>query len=226
MGLLGLRRDALTRTPSIIFHTTVACMFRPLLASSALLSFSSTDSSVEAVLRATTKQLRRLLVMCQLQNPRLFYSTIPFAAIVQVANDALHDALALHHLDTRAEATGRGRPKQDSAEGPDWRSVILLCLTSCGDMSACFPLAESIGRSVLAMGVRDGVLNSRGVHAITEALKMWPSYARSSPADVATGSFAMDMTLFLKEPEAAQVRSLAGQLDDLLMIDEFTTGEL
>mgnify|MGYP000011702277 CR=1 FL=1 len=131
------------------------------------------------------------------------------AAILHVSNAMLLDA---------ADRAGRGSPQD-----PDCRPYFLLCLANCRDMYTCFPVFGSVGRGLLAMAMRDGVMDSESAKLLVATLDSRGTH-HDPTARRALGTFTIDFALAMREPEHAEAATLARQFDELTLFADLTTG--
>lgn len=121
------------------------------------------------------------------------------AAMLHVSNAMLRDAAGL---------------TETSLRDPDRRAHFLLALANCGDMFTCFPVFRSIGRGLLTMAMRDGLLNSQDAKSLAAALE-----ARGAHHGVSTkqpaGAFTIDFSLATRDYENAQAVAMAKQFDEI-----------
>ncbi|GJN71072.1 hypothetical protein PLICBS_005134 [Purpureocillium lilacinum] len=196
----------------ILFHCAVIRIFIPFVNDSKenrLLSFSSTDSSVKTVLHASISQLKGLLLDCRQDRRKMLLIAHTNAAILHVSNAMLLDA---------ADRAGRGSPQD-----PDCRPYFLLCLANCRDMYTCFPVFGSVGRGLLAMAMRDGVMDSESAKRLVATLDSRGTH-HDPTARRALGTFTIDFALAMREPEHAEAATLARQFDELTLFADLTTG--
>ncbi|OAQ82584.1 nitrate assimilation regulatory protein nirA [Purpureocillium lilacinum] len=154
-------------------------------------------------------QLKGLLLDCRQDRRKMLLIAHTNAAILHVSNAMLLDA---------ADRAGRGSPQD-----PDCRPYFLLCLANCRDMYTCFPVFGSVGRGLLAMAMRDGVMDSESAKRLVATLDSRGTH-HDPTARRALGTFTIDFALAMREPEHAEAATLARQFDELTLFADLTTG--
>lgn len=213
----------------MLFHAAVIDIFRPFDQGGGqpqkLQSFSAQDSSTQTVLRASTDRLKRLLLTCQLHNPRALLCAVSNAGVIHVGNSMLHYATAAK----QSQPTPDDTPNLDSERSdlvnldPDWRFYFLVCMASCKDMITCFPVFKTLGQGLLSMAVRDGALTSSEASKLLGSLREAGNH-RDGASGEYLGEFFLDFNLAATAPEEAQAVAVARQFEDLTVFNEFTDG--
>lgn len=170
-----------------------------------LRSFSSPSSSVEAVLQASTNQLKRLVLTCRLRNSRLL-SILDGTAALHVSNAMIRNSATANH--------------ENDDDDPDWRFYFLHCLGTFKDLAARFPVFGQVSRGLLAMAIRDRVMAADEAQAIIQVMRM-----RGKESEESFGVFTIDFELALTDIQHANVKTMAEKFDELVVFDAFTQAQ-
>ncbi|TDZ59676.1 Nitrogen assimilation transcription factor nit-4 [Colletotrichum trifolii] len=190
----------------IYLHALVLDLFRPLLSHGdamriRLETFTSRQASPEAVCLASTTQLKRIAIMyfqmCTSASHSFGWNT----ALLYIANAALREPpYAVDIAERRA----------------DFRT----CILGYQKLQRCYRLAQGIVKGLLSMALREGVVASSEARAI---MRDSDEKGRHHPAaDAIQAPFVVDLDLAMTDPAAALVDRLAGEFDELAILDEFT----
>ncbi|KAJ6440206.1 beta-calactosidase [Purpureocillium lavendulum] len=192
----------------VLFHCATLDIFAPFAKGSGayrIRHFTSDDSSVDSVIRASILQLQRILVSCRVEKKKLLLMAHTNAAILHVSNAMLRMA---------------GEGNVDKA---DCQAHFDLCIANCTEMYTCFPVFASVGRGLLAMAMRDRFLDGGRAKELIAALEARGQH-HDGTARKTLGSFTIDFDLAMREPNNARAVVLAARFDELILLSELTTG--
>lgn len=215
----------LTPHHSILYHSAVLDIFQPFVSTPEILLLSSSSvprGSVGDVIRASTNQLKRLLLLCRFQNPRTFSLIVVNAALVHVTNAMVSDSARATEMTSLSDPGRAERGKLKRAWDPDWRFYLHLSLANCQKASECYPMFKSVCRGLLTMVLRSGAINSTEARALRRKFEMSGEQGSLPKTDL--GVWTLDVGLAEVAPADAQVAALAQELDAMVSFDEYTTG--
>lgn len=115
---------------------------------------------------------------------------------------------------------------------PEWRFYLELCLAGMEDLYGSFRMSKAVVQSFLSMALREGVFSydeARRVAAELELLGRHHTAAirgHSLDADEedAEATWIFDLDLAVENHDAARAGRKAGNYEELMTLDEFTTG--
>ncbi|TDZ33321.1 Nitrogen assimilation transcription factor nit-4 [Colletotrichum spinosum] len=190
----------------IYLHALVLDLFRPLLSHGdamriRLETFTSRQASPEAVCLASTTQLKRIAIMyfqtCTSASHSFGWNT----ALLYIANAAL-------------------REPPHAVDIAERRADFRTCILGYQKLQRCYRLAQGIVKGLLSMALREGVVASSEARAI---MRDSDEKGRHHPAaDAIQAPFVVDLDLAMTDPAAALVDRLAGEFDELAILNEFT----
>jgi hypothetical protein len=183
-------------------HSAILDIFRPFVQSPEhfrLKTFSASGTP-EAVYKASVNQLKQLIIRYRSSYESSTYTILWHTALTYVANAAMLDA----------------------DEDPQWRMYFLLCIYGYETLRRPFRISEAIGRGLLTMMLRDRHITSEDAR---EILRQLEERGLNNRSEDIRATFMGDLMLALKHPERATVEHLAGDFDDMALINEFTLDE-
>ena len=164
-------------------------------------SFSSADSSVEAVLEASLNQIKRLILLCRLECPRTLCSLFLSGAPMHILSAVLSEPEA----------------------GPEWRPWLMLGIQTYQDLYVCYPVHLDIIQGYVAMALKTGAMSSSEATEVVEQTKARGRHHKA--VEEAVGLFTIDFRLALTDPEDARAHSLALKFGELALFNDVTGGE-
>ncbi|KDN67624.1 hypothetical protein CSUB01_10117 [Colletotrichum sublineola] len=190
----------------IYFHAFVLDLFRPLVQYGdamriRLESFTSQQASPETVCLASATQLGQIAITYLQKCSSASHSFLWSTALLYFANSALREMA--HVTDNSEKLT-------------DFRT----CILGYQKLHRPFRLSKGIVRSLLSMALREGLLASSEARAIIKELNENAKHHRGS--DEVQAPFIVDLDLATMNPTAAHVDSLAGEFEELAILNEFT----
>lgn len=198
---------------SIYFHAIVADLFWPLLRdpwrSLHLRSFSTPQATAEAVYAASVNQLKRLLLIYRLSFKTAMLSVLWQTALIYVANAMM---------------------REGNSNGAEWRFYLELCVAGLEDLSASFRVFKSVAEGLLGMALERGVIDIDKVNLVSKELvrlgRHHVPYKKEDGIEVEGARWIIDIGLATTDPNAAQGANLAERFQELMLLEEFTTGEM
>jgi hypothetical protein len=159
-------------------------------------SFSSEDSSPEAIYAASIKQLKHIVVMFRHSCPGRFHSIYLNAALIRIMNDVINDI-----------------------NEPDWRFYFLLCFCMMQDLYVCFLIFEAQMQGMLAMAMKKNLITGADARVLRDKFLERGKHHKYSHDG---GSFAIDLDLAMSSMEDAKAYAMAAEFNDMTLFDEFT----
>ncbi|KAH7028885.1 uncharacterized protein B0I36DRAFT_324718 [Microdochium trichocladiopsis] len=214
----------------MFFHCAVLDLFLPLCdrgqSRQRLYSWQSEDSSAEAICRASTNQLKHILVDCRLHRHRALASLCT-AAFIRVSNAMLRDAGRGHIMHARqmSSESGGGAPVRAPAVDPEWRFYFLLCLANCQDMLICFTLAAPLMRGLLANAMQQGVMSAAEAKTIVVNLEARATSHAAEALWEDFGEVLLDLNHTAVRPMESQTSKISGKFEELVAFQDFTIDE-
>lgn len=104
---------------------------------------------------------------------------------------------------------------------PDWRFYFLLCIASLQDGVKCFPVYGSVGKGLLTMAMRDGIMASEEAQSLLRVMEV-RGEKHNLVSDQPIGSFVIDLDLALKAPSDAQAKVMATKFDEFVSFSDYT----
>ncbi|KAL6895008.1 hypothetical protein GGI43DRAFT_386147 [Trichoderma evansii] len=196
-------------------HAIVADVFRPFLRpphrSQRLRSFNSARAVPEAIYAASMNQLKRLLLTFRENFKSAAYSIFWQTSLIYVANAMFSEA---------------------KGGSPEWRFYLELCLAGMEDLYGSFRMSKAVVQSLLSMALREGIFSydeARRVAAELEvlgrhhtaAIRGHSLYANEQDVEA---TYIFDLDLAMENHDAARAGNKAGKYEELMVLDEFTTG--
>jgi hypothetical protein len=196
-------------------HIIVAHVFRPFLRSphrsQCLRSFTSAQAVPEAIYAASMNQLKRLVLAFRESFTNATHSVFWQTSLIYLANAMVSEA---------------------RSGDPEWRFYVELCLAGMEDLHGSFRISKVVVQSLLSMTLREGIFSydeARRVAAELEVLGGHHTAAtRGRALDADEGdveiSWIFNLDLALENHDAARAGNQAGNYEELMALDEFTTG--
>lgn len=207
---------------SIIIHSTIMNIFLrfiPNLGASHLGQPVDRRGSIKAIVRASTNQLKRLLLDFRLQKHRKPPNSFIMIGLLHVSNAMLSDAVTF-----RKEVVEAGYNRLAIQDyDPEWHFYFILCITICWDLIPSYPIFESVARGLLAMALRDGTMSTGEANRMVAA-KNARQHRNTAVRRSAFGVFSLDLGLAAISPEDAQVKVMAERFEEITVLNEFTKG--
>lgn len=197
----------------MIYHCAVEDIFHPFIhdthSQTAVVSRSERQS-IQSVLRATSKQLKSLVLAYRMHTPSSQYFIMVANTLIHVGNDLVREPTSIVNGSTECRN--------------EWKFFFLLCLASWQDLICKFPIAEAASKGLLTMAMRNNLLN------IQEALELLNALDRPDVSTWSTGgtlqnmNFVIDFDLAVTQPEEAQLNSVTEMVSDLALFHTLTEG--
>ncbi|PHH66031.1 hypothetical protein CDD81_556 [Ophiocordyceps australis] len=214
---VNLEAGRLTLRISILVHNAIIDIFQPFIdkesETQSLPSFASSYSSAQTAFRASIKQLQRLMLICRWQNPRVLAMVSTNTALVHVSNAMLRDAA----IQAATLSSNEYQELLDQNYDKEWRSYFFLCLSNCQVSAMCFPAFKSICRGLLAMAMRDGIMDCNEAHSWMTAIDEHTS--RAADGTVRFGSHPTD-----ESGDNVHGRAANGKSEEWTTFQELTLG--
>jgi len=161
-----------------------------------LKTFSAPDSSPTAAYIASVNQLKQLIIHFRSKYESSTCTMLWHTALMYVANAVLQDT-------------------NDS----QWHEYLLLCIYGYETLRRPFRVAETIGRGLLTMTLRDKNIKSEDARNILRHLQ--DRGLKHVHEDI-RATFMGDLELAQTDPKAAAMEKLASDFEDVALFQEFT----
>ncbi|QUC22753.1 uncharacterized protein UV8b_06994 [Ustilaginoidea virens] len=187
----------------IWLHATILDLFRPFVRDRSrhdqrFRTFASSHCTARAVRETSTARLKKLMVNYSRNYGCSNFTILWHTALIYVANAVLDD-----------------EPKHQ-----DWYSYLVFCLYGYERLSHSWRVAKAITKGLLSMTLRKGDMSAVAARRILADLESnWPSRA---PLGGIEAPFMLDLNRALSEPGTASVDYLAGQLEDNILLGDYT----
>jgi hypothetical protein len=183
----------------IWFHAAVLDIVRPFVgtrsqASQTWMSFNASDSSADAAYKASVHQLKRLIFDYRTNYETSTYSILWHTGLLYLINALL-----------------------ESPQDPEWHSYFLLCIYGYHRLRGSYRISESIGKSLLAMTLRDTDLPADEARDI---LKQLQSREPENTGYTFSAPFMADLKLANLDPGNAQVENMAEEFESMALFNE------
>ncbi|PNP39192.1 hypothetical protein TGAMA5MH_08869 [Trichoderma gamsii] len=196
-------------------HIIVADVFRPFVRSphpsQRLKSFTSAQAVPEAIYAASMNQLKRLVLTFRENFKNAAYSVFWQTSLIYLANAMVSEA---------------------KSGGPEWRFYLELCLAGMEDLYGSFRISKVIVQSLLSMALREGTFSYDEARRVAAELELLGRHHTAAIRDHALDadeedveiSWIFNLDLALENHDAARAGNQAGNYEELMALDEFTTG--
>lgn len=111
---------------------------------------------------------------------------------------------------------------QDTQD-PQWRPYFMLCVNSYSDLFGAFRVAEGIIRDLLSIAVAQGSMGGAEARALAQSVQARGIH-HTDIGRIST-SFVVDLELAMTDRDAAQLKILSENFDDLTLFDEFLAAD-
>jgi len=152
------------------------------------------------VLAASVKQLKRLVYLYYVQNKGAPFSSWYYPGLLNVGQALLTD-----HSD------------------PDWRLYLLLCIRAWLQLYLTYPIYSDVTQAFLAMAMRNGIVPTSHANEVMACFKQAGKHHERSEQPIST--FIIDFSLAPVDPQNARIGAIAETFEDMVIFDEFTTGD-
>jgi hypothetical protein len=167
-----------------------------------LRSFSSADATPSVIYSASINQLKRLVYVHHIRNPRLstvcWFNTATLRVSTEVIKSAAYDS--------------------------KWYVYFWLCCRFWKDAYRCYRSFRLIAQANLAAALQSGVLRGDSAKATLEEISNVGKHHMASYEAVIKG--LIDFDLATRTLQEAQMDTIARRFDELLLFEELTTGAL
>jgi hypothetical protein len=168
------------------------------------------ECSLEVVYRASTDQLKRLVLYYLSRFTYAAHSAVWLPALIYVLNSLIRDA--------------RLAPKQ--SQTPEWNLYFRACMRGLCKQLPFYPRTDKIIHGILSMAVRDGVMTGGEAAKTLEDMRRESGtegqdavYGDPSPAGSGgEASFIVDLDLATRDAAAATASALVDDFDNLSML--------
>ncbi|PON21674.1 hypothetical protein TGAM01_v209412 [Trichoderma gamsii] len=196
-------------------HIIVADVFRPFVRSphpsQRLKSFTSAQAVPEGIYAASMNQLKRLVLAFRENFKNAAYSVFWQTSLIYLANAMVSEA---------------------KSGDPEGRFYLELCLAGMEDLYGSFRISKVIVQSLLSMALREGTFSydeARRVAAELELLGRHHTaaicgHALDADEEDIEISWIFNLDLALENHDAARAGNQAQNYEELMALDEFTTG--
>lgn len=120
--------------------------------------------------------------------------------------------------------------REGDSSGPEWRFYFELCVAGLEDLSASFRVFKSVAEGLLGMALQRRVIDIDKVNLVhRELVSLGRHHVPHRKADddgVEGARWIIDIDLATTDPNAAQGANLAERFQELMLFEEFTTGEM
>ena len=164
-------------------------------------SFSSMDGSLDQVYAASTSQLKRGIYLYLSEQ-----KGAPFSVFYNIGLLQLSHTLLKGYSDH------------------DWRIYVQVCARAWTHVLLSYRIYRGITQTFLSVALRDGAFSSGEAHELMTKLKHAGRHHDIIGEQPASTVFK-DMDQVMTDATEPRLQSLADQFDDLVMFNEFTTGE-
>ncbi|CAO2658120.1 Nn.00g073800.m01.CDS01 [Neocucurbitaria sp. VM-36] len=188
-----------------LYHTTVLNLFRPFLEPPHIMrlrSFSSQDSTSQAVFAASFRQLKRLIYDYRTLVPRHLARSCIFNVAVQHVCSVI-----VQHTDT----------------DPSWKFFFRLCFDYWKDVYVQHRVFQAVVPAHLSLALQNGAITAQEAKSMMVEFQGYGEHHKAAEG-VLTDS-VLDFQAAIENRGDARVDQLAEKFDELVMFDEFTTGE-
>lgn len=181
-------------------------MFRPFLSSpeeknKRLRTFSSADSSPNAIFDASLQQLQRLVLVYRINYRSSTYTILWHTALVYVANAMLSE------------------PERHES----WLSYLMLCIYGYEGLRRSWRVADVITRALLSMMLRNRSISTDLARDILANFQTMGEPGDELAFGEMRATFMADMDMAVSHPEAATVEKQADQLEEIASLMDYTT---
>jgi phosphoribosylformylglycinamidine (FGAM) synthase PurS component len=185
--------------PSIWLHAALLDIVRTFVGTNSQAikpwkSFIANDSSADAAYKASVNQLKRLILDYRTNYETSTYSILWHTGLLYLVNALL-----------------------ESPRDPDWHLYFLLCIYGYQSLRGPYRISESIGKSLLAMTLRDTDLPAGEAREILEQLR---SGELSEISETQSAKFMADLKLAKTDPRSAQVENMAEEFESMALFNE------
>ncbi|KAK8072433.1 hypothetical protein PG996_005781 [Apiospora saccharicola] len=185
---------------SMWIHSVILDLFRPLLDRQdpehmRLKTFSAPDSSPTAAYIASVNQLKQLIIQFRSKYESSICTMLWHTALMYVANAVLQDT-----------------------DDSQWLEYLLLCIYGYETLRRHFRVAETIGRGLLTMALRNKNINSEDACNILGCLQ---EQGLGHANEGIRATFMGDLQLAHSNPEAATMERLASNFHDMVLFQDF-----
>ncbi|KAL7948832.1 hypothetical protein V8C42DRAFT_230442 [Trichoderma barbatum] len=184
----------------IYFHCTVLDIFRPFqrIDDHRMKSFSSKDSTPQAVFNASVNQLKRLVLVYRSKHMPESYLAYVNASILHLANAVLKDQVNANS-----------------------RYYFMLSFRYWQHLYVGYPIFGDIARAFLAMAIQCEMISKAEGKTLMRQLEQHGLHHKVQ--EMMTSSIIVDYDLALRSRAAAQARSIAQMFDELALASEHGT---
>jgi hypothetical protein len=204
----------LTFKSSIYFHAIVTDLFRPFLRSPShtilLNSFRSAQAVPEAIHAASVNQLKQLLLTFRLNCKTASFSIFWQTGLIYVANAMICEA---------------------TTNSPEWRFYLALCLAGTEDLHGSFRISRAVAQGLLSMALQHRAISFGEARRVVAELQELGRHhtavlqgSLTANEQEIEATWIVDLELAMVDRESAQCGKNAAKCEELLLLDEFTTG--
>lgn len=205
-------------------HTIILTLFRPFLQGpqrdQKLRGFTSADSSPSAIYAASVNQMKHLVLQHHLDHPGKLFSNFSYAGYMQLCNDI-----------AGVEASSSSSSNSTKSRRGELRFYFDICMCFLQDAYLQYALAMPIAQGLLCMALESRLIRACKAREILKCLEergkhhnrpLLETKMMSSPSAAHQAQIIVNFSLAVVDAGAAQASSLASQLGDLVLYDEFT----
>lgn len=153
--------------------------------------------SPDGVFHASISQLKRILILYQLNYPESRYHAWWNPAMIYVSHAVL-----------------------TSKNDPEWRFYFLLCLKAYRNLSVAYPFATIGYRATLTMAMAEGKLSARKARDLLRQL--FHGQGRENIRDTDKSRVYMDLNKIQNIDDGGDAERLADDFEKLAVVKEFT----
>src|SRR3569833_1885438 len=106
---------------------------------------------------------------------------------------------------------------------PDWRLYLLLCIRAWLQLYLTYPIYSDVTQAFLAMAMRNGIVPTSHANEVMACFKQAGKHHERSEQPIST--FIIDFSLAPVDPQNARICAIAETFEDMVIFDEFTTGD-
>ncbi|KAH7025693.1 uncharacterized protein B0I36DRAFT_433325 [Microdochium trichocladiopsis] len=159
-----------------------------------LTTFAADDNSAIAAYKASTNQLKRLILDYRTNHEASAYSILWHTGLLYLVNAML------------------GRPRD-----PDWHIYFLLCIHGYENLRRPYLISEAIGKSLLALTLRKTDMPAEEARRILAEIE---GGGLELVKDEIRAPFMGDLEMALRDPEHASVEMTAGLFEEMALFNE------
>lgn len=188
-------------TLSIYYHCIVMSLMRPWMGKVLLLRASeSVICSPDAIFDLSLRQLKRILILYQLNYPESRYHAFWHPAIIYVSHAIL-----------------------SSSTDKEWRFYFLLCLQGLRILSIVFPFARPCYKGILTIATTEGRLSTSEARNLSRQLNCGDG--RGNTRHTTKSRVYLDLSHSYQRDGIGDAEGIAKRFEEVAIVDESTSSQ-